>query len=476
MKKLIKYLILVVAFFVGNSLTTFAQNRWEGFGLTFDRPITCFYSDTTENVLYMGGEFKTVNSIYVRGIIKWDGISFHSLGLGVDQGSTPEIYSVTKYQNDIYVCGNIANVNNFPINGITKWNGVKWDSLQSGVTEINHLTHGVINSMVIYNNELCVAGSFSYAGDVPALSVARWNGSTWSDMYGYPGYITKPNEWYLLYTMATFNNELYVGGSIEDSSNNKVGIMRWTGIKWEVVGGGIIGNQSDVYCMAVYKNELYVGGCFNKADGNIGNGIQKWDGQTWKEVGDGVTLTGNYFSAVQSMYVYNNILFATGAFDKAGSITTPNWLASWDGSKWCTLTKDTFGSPATIFTEYQDTLILYGGFIINNDTNLTALVKYLEPSFTDSCSQTYGVPEIVYENGISIFPNPATNYFIITTENNDILPKTVNIYTIEGVLVKQEQFTDNEISIETSTLVPGLYIIEVQTSKNHLYHKLLISH
>jgi len=427
----------------------------------------------------MGGEFKTVNSIYVRGIIKWDGFSFHSLGSGVDQGSTPSVYSIIKYQNNIYVGGDITKADNFPVNAIAKWNGTNWDSLQSGLfnkNSIGETSPGRLFSMTIYNNELCVAGGFSYAGNVPATSVARWNGTTWSDMYGYPGYTLTSHDFNLLYCMAVYNNELYVGGSIIDSSGmKKNGIRRWTGIKWEVVGGGIIGNQSDVYCMAVYKNELYVGGCFNKADGNIGNGIQKWDGQTWKEVGDGVTLTNNYFSAVQSMYVYNNILFATGAFDKAGSIATPNWLASWDGSKWCTLTKDTFDSPATIFSEYQDTLILFGGFIINNDTNLTALVKYLEPSFTDSCSQTYGVSEIVYEDGISIFPNPAINYFTITTENNQLL-KEVELYTIEGKLVKQQIFSESKAIIKTSELPQGMYIIEVKTTKKQLYQKLIISH
>lgn len=473
MKKPIKNLFSIILSIVSIMSSLLAQNRWEGFGLTFQRPITCFYSDTTENVLYVGGEFRTVNGIQAQGIIKLDLFGFDTLGLGVGTGSTPFVKNIIKYNNEIYVCGSFLKSGNIQLNSIAKWNGSNWDSLQSGIIDTTGgVTQGLVSSMVIFNNELCVGGGFTHAGGIHANNIAKWNGSNWSDIFGFPGYELTDNDFYLIHCMASYNNELYVGGSIIDSSGmKKNGIMRWTGVKWELVGGGITGDQSDVYCMAVYKNELYVGGCFNKAEGNIGNGIQKWNGQVWKEVGNGVTLTNYFYSAVKNMYVYNDQLIITGDFDKAGSIPART-IASWDGSKWCSI-NDSIVWQVSAFSEYHDTLIMGGWFMINNDTNLIALVKYLEPTFSDTCSQAYLVPYSDYEDSIKIFPNPAHSELTIISNNGEPI-KHAEIFSLTSKMILCKDFNASDAEIVVSGLAEGLYLLKVKTTKETVVKKLVI--
>lgn len=79
------------------------------------------------------------------------------------------------------------------------------------------------------------------------------------------------------------------------------------------------------------------------------------------------------------------------------------------------------------------------------------------------------------ENSISIYPNPANTSFEITTYNEQTI-KEIEIYSIEGRLLKQQVFSENKVIVKTSELPTGLYIIKVQTNKNQFCQKLLISH
>ncbi|OFX32675.1 MAG: hypothetical protein A2X08_05345 [Bacteroidetes bacterium GWA2_32_17] len=78
-------------------------------------------------------------------------------------------------------------------------------------------------------------------------------------------------------------------------------------------------------------------------------------------------------------------------------------------------------------------------------------------------------------NSISIYPNPASTSFTITTNNEQTI-KEVSLYSIEGKLLKQQVLSETKVKIETSQLPEGMYIVKVQTKKEQVYKKLLISH
>lgn len=263
---------------------------------------------------------------------------------------------------------------------------------------------------------------------------------------------------YKLYTDTT-NNLLYASGNFKTLSIDTIkGIAKWNGIIWDSLGSGL--NYPEVPAIVCYKNELYVGGCFCKADGNIGNGIQKWNGHEWKEVGGGVTLTNYYFSAVKGMAVINDRLYITGDFDKAGFLPV-HGLACWDGLKWCTI-YDVFSTHVWAFSEYKNNLVLGGNFEINNDSSLSYLVEYLEPSFTDTCSQPFRVPENANESNISVYPNPVKDYLYINLES-EINEVSIQIYDIEGRMITDENLksSSNIIKIDTKALSYGTYFVKL---------------
>ena len=106
--------------------------------------------------------------------------SWSPLGSGVS-GSDHSVFCL---QNDtinnlLYVGGNFNSVDGIPANNIAKWNGIAWDTLGSGTQWVNG---GSVYSMTMYNGHLIAAGNFVTAGGIPAVGIAKWDGTTWSNL------------------------------------------------------------------------------------------------------------------------------------------------------------------------------------------------------------------------------------------------------------------------------------------------------
>ncbi len=83
---------------------------------------------------------------------------------------------------------------------------------------------------------------------------------------------------------------------------------------------------------------------------------------------------------------------------------------------------------------------------------------------------TVNIPTVIdktYIKNIKLFPNPSTDYFTINIPSNTKI--VVDIYSIDGVLIKQNINNDNYINV--SDLKSGLYIINVifNNTLNHKY-------
>ncbi|WP_199120219.1 BspA family leucine-rich repeat surface protein [Pedobacter sp. ASV28] len=127
------------------------------------------------------------------------------------------------------------------------------------------------------------------------------------------------------YIYGTVNAVAVNGADIYVGSN---GIFRWTGTRWDVVGGGI---NITVRAIAVSGNDLYIGGYFTAVGGVAAKGIAKWNGTSWSALGAGVE-GGN--GTVRSIAVLGTDVYVGGTFESAGGNTAIKYLAKWDGSTW----------------------------------------------------------------------------------------------------------------------------------------------
>ncbi|MBS4064789.1 MAG: T9SS type A sorting domain-containing protein [Chitinophagaceae bacterium] len=87
--------------------------------------------------------------------------------------------------------------------------------------------------------------------------------------------------------------------------------------------------------------------------------------------------------------------------------------------------------------------------------------------FTDVIT---GISRLSLENGISIYPNPARNEFIIKFNNNNT-PAAVELYDVSGKLVKTERVNatiSSPLRVDVKGLSTGTYLIKIWNAKQKL--------
>ncbi len=118
-----------------------------------------------------------------------------------------------------------------------------------------------------------------------------------------------------VYSATSLHGEIYIG-----TSN---AVMWYDGNRFDVIGRF----NSRVFHLGIFNNELYAAGAFTQVDGHTINGIARWDGVSWHPLGTGVSPQANFFIE------YNNELYVTGSIITAGDVSVSN-IAKWNGNEW----------------------------------------------------------------------------------------------------------------------------------------------
>ena len=403
MKTFYKTIIIVLVIFNFPCTTLFSQH-WQALQKGVDAQVRSLYSDTASNLLYIGGSFRISlsDSVRISGIATWDGTKFSPVGCGFDWDCTTTYFSpgsypgavtcMTKYNGDIYAGGGFLKADNKPIKGLAKWNGITWDSVRTGVV--------AVNSFLVYNNELYISGAF----DNESVYITKWDGATWTNLPNVTGYVTdcildmsfykgelyicgkwdsagsvediykwegsnwKPvgngihGSWAGLNCMAVYNNELYVGGLFTKADGNPGNfIAKWDGSSWSEVGGGLGGLNGQVHDLEIYHNELYAVGVFISAGGVPAQYIAKWDGTNWCGL-------GSYFDNILGcVSVYQDNLYIGGGIWTIDG-DSMNYIAKWTGGSYV----DTCGNMTGVSE------------IINEENNINVFPNPTNGAFTIS--------------------------------------------------------------------------------------------
>ncbi|HMT34511.1 MAG TPA: T9SS type A sorting domain-containing protein [Chitinophagaceae bacterium] len=81
----------------------------------------------------------------------------------------------------------------------------------------------------------------------------------------------------------------------------------------------------------------------------------------------------------------------------------------------------------------------------------------------------------VFENNISMYPNPANDYLEISYKGHSTQLLQVTIYTADGRLIHKQSGNYN-VEIDTRNYKPGCYIIQMANGQQQLSKKLMIMH
>jgi len=315
--------------------------------------------------VYAGFHYYPTHHLFC--VAKIEGNKWTNLGEGIP-GVNSEVMSLAEYKGELYVGGwfEEAGGKGKTVNSIARWDGKAWHDVGGGVNGFMRM----VVTMVVYNDELYIGGSFKTVGGSTSYDIAKWNGKKWSSVG--PGFNSSLNA------LVVYKGELYAGGGFSNTLGKKgkehiFNIAKWDGTKWVAVGNLTDHSEYNVNSMVVYKDELYVGGYTTKINGKPANGIIKWDGTTWTTVGKGIT---GYNNKVKTLAADEKYLYVGGFFGYADGKTVNN-IAKWDGKEWSSLGKGTSDVVQALFCNKGE-LWVTGLFKEAGGKKIEYMAKYKE--------------------------------------------------------------------------------------------------
>ncbi|MFN0242237.1 MAG: hypothetical protein ACKVWV_05035 [Planctomycetota bacterium] len=341
---------LVCAALVGSAPSSAAQcSTWSpGFALqdVDNHGVWAFetFDDGSGPALFAAGRIQNAGGLAVNNIAKWNGARWSTLGLGITH-TGPQIALIFELQvfDDgtgpaLYAAGSFTNAGSVSANNIVKWDGSAWSPLGAGV-------NGSAGALAIHDDgtgpALYVGGTFTVAGGVPVQNVAKWNGASWSDVGGGAWNPTGGGVGELISFDDGSGSALYACGNFTTTASGPAkGIARWNGTTWSEVGGGLMKSGVAAYSSvgvvwhppAPARPLLVVSGRFDTAGGVSANNIASWDGSSFAPLGAGTGSSWVFALAVSDLGSNHERLFAGGEF--AQSIDPPLRLVAWDGTSW----------------------------------------------------------------------------------------------------------------------------------------------
>jgi hypothetical protein len=280
--------------------------------------------------LVAGGDFSAVSGVAVKNIASWDGFSWKGVGSGIKSSGTLTVRALAALRNgDLVAAGDFTFAGDVAANRIARWNGSSWIAMGSGM---NASVHCLI---VLANGDLVAGGAFTSAGGVPANRVARWNGASWVPL----GSGVQGSSWASVSALAVLDN----GGLVACGDFSTAGglpasdIAVWNGVSWSAFGSGLQGTpsgeaESFATSLTVLPNgNLVVAGAFTTAGGVPANRIAIWNGSSWAALGSGVNA--RIYSVIG---LANGDVVAAGRFTTAGGVAVER-IARWNGLSWSSL-------------------------------------------------------------------------------------------------------------------------------------------
>ncbi len=268
--------------------------------------------------LVLAGVFSIAGTVQANSIAAYD---IHTGEWSAFGSGVPSLISavVALPNGDLVAGGRFTTAGGVPALNVARWNGSSWSALGSGV---GNQTGDVTSLAVMPNGDLIAAAEYTPPMGALTFRVMRWNESTgsWSPLGAdFSGYISA--------LLVLPNGDLIAAGLIDNIGGVPArGIARWNGVSWSEVGGGIDGWVYDMAMNA--QGHVVAVGSFDTAGEVNASHVAIWNGTDWSALSD-VT----YMDVKAVKVLANDDIVIGGDFDTLLGMQVNN-LAKWNGSSW----------------------------------------------------------------------------------------------------------------------------------------------
>jgi hypothetical protein len=296
-------------------------------GQSFNSLIKSLCSDASGNLYAAGDFFNTSGNRYVA---KWNGSSWSELGgltgLGTNNGTQSGIQSIcSDGLGNIYAAGGFTNTSGKRY--VAKWNGSSWSEL-GGLNGLG--ANNWINSICSDGlGNLYAAGGFTNPSG--KLYVAKYNGSSWSELGGLNGLGASSgvNSKEIISICSDGLGNIYAAGSFTNTSGKRY-VAKWNGSSWSELGGlnGLGANDWINSICSDGLGNIYAAGSFTNTSGK--RYVAKWNGSSWSELGVLIvnpSAVNNHIFSICSDASAN--IYAAGRLSNTSS---NYYVAKWNGS------------------------------------------------------------------------------------------------------------------------------------------------
>ena len=248
-----------------------------------------------------GGSFTQCGAIRANRVVRFDGVNFHPVGNGAENGVSGTVRAVFVDGNNIYVGGGFSKAGTATANNIAVFDGTSWRSIGRGSS--NGVPGVVVRALQTFQGKLYVGG---YTDDFRLPFLREWNGANWRDVVAFAR--TDPTN--SVNALTVFNNALYFGGTFKPADSNtyqNIGIYAASGaIGYSDFPTGVA--FSRVRDLHVFQGQLCVAGSFTLGP-NLPGGVACRAPNGWQGYG---------LNAMRAMADDGTTLFAAG-YDFSGT-------------------------------------------------------------------------------------------------------------------------------------------------------------
>lgn len=248
------------------------------------------------SVLVVGGYFTLAGTTPASRIATYDPATgvWAALGTGMSGGGYTQVYALATLANgDLVAAGLFTDAGGVSANSIARWNGTTWSNLGSGMSGGGSVWGPTVRALVtLPNGDLIAAGEFDIAGGVSASGIARWNGTAWSPLgVG----VAKPGFSAIVRGLAVLpNGDLVAGGTFTSAGVVAANqIAKWDGATWSALAGGTNGAVHELRLAP--SGAVLAAGEFTLANGGAASRIARIDSScapTQANLGTGCTGSG----------------------------------------------------------------------------------------------------------------------------------------------------------------------------------------